>query len=62
MSYENKYLDLFIKHKEAVDAIIDQSVKIEKLEHEIEVLRQFGNKDCTAMADSYLSKEVKAMK
>jgi hypothetical protein len=35
MSYENKYLDLFIKHKEAVDAIIDQSVKIEKLEQQL---------------------------
>lgn len=30
----------------------------EKLKHEIETLRNFGNKDCTAMADSYLAKEV----
>ena len=33
--------------------------EIEKLKNEIYVLRQFGNKDCTAMADAYLAKEVK---
>jgi len=28
----------------------------EKLEQEIEILRRYGNKDCTAMADEYLQK------
>lgn len=32
--------------------------RIRKLEHEIEVLRFYGNKDCTAMADEVLSEDM----
>jgi hypothetical protein len=33
--------------------------RIKRLEREIELLRLYGNKDCTAMADEALSKEAK---
>ena len=33
--------------------------RIKRLEREIELLRLYGNKDCTAMADKALSKEAK---
>lgn len=36
---------------------IHYSNKIKKLKREIEVLRQYGNKDCTAMADEVLENE-----
>lgn len=44
---------------EGREKLIKLEKENEKLKHEIEVLRNFGNKDCTAMADSYLSKEAK---
>lgn len=33
------------------------SSRIAKLEHEIKVLRNYGNKDCTAMADEALTQD-----
>ena len=33
--------------------------RIKRLEREVELLRLYGNKDCTAMADEALSKEAK---
>lgn len=37
----------------------EQKQRIKRLEREVEVLRLYGNKDCTAMADEALSKEAK---
>lgn len=31
--------------------------EVARLEREIEILRQYGNKDCTAMADEVLNNE-----
>jgi len=39
--------------------IREQEDRIKRLEREIELLRLYGNKDCTAMADEALSKEAK---
>jgi len=39
--------------------IREQEERIKRLEREIELLRLYGNKDCTAMADEALSKEAK---
>jgi hypothetical protein len=33
--------------------------RIKRLEREVEMLRLYGNKDCTAMADEVLAKEAK---
>jgi cell division protein FtsB len=33
--------------------------RIKRLEREVELLRLYGNKDCTAMADEALAKEAK---
>ena len=33
--------------------------RIKRLEREVELLRLFGNKDCTAQADEVLKKEAK---
>jgi hypothetical protein len=33
--------------------------RIKRLEREVEMLRLYGNKDCTAMADEALAKEAK---
>ena len=33
--------------------------RINRLKREVELLRLFGNKDCTAMADEALTKETK---
>ena len=35
--------------------ILQAAKQIEQLEQEVEVLRQYGNKDCTAMADERLA-------
>lgn len=34
----------------------ERDVEIEKLRREVEYLRHYGNKDCTAMADDAMSK------
>jgi hypothetical protein len=46
---------VWIAERVAQVAALDMAL-VEKLEREIFVLRQFGNKDCTAMADDYLAK------
>ncbi len=33
--------------------------RIKQLEREVQILRLYGNKDCTAMADEALTKETK---
>lgn len=33
----------------------EQRLALEKLQKEVEILRQYGNKDCTAMADDVLN-------
>lgn len=33
----------------------DQAAEIERLKNEIETLRLYGNKDCTAMADAVIA-------
>jgi len=38
------------------DYILKLERKIERLQAEVEVLRRYGNKDCTAMADEQLEK------
>ena len=48
----NQALDL---HKE--NEALNQRIK--RLESEVEMLRLYGNKDCTAMADEALAKEAK---
>jgi hypothetical protein len=37
-------------------ALVEDCLLIQRMAREIEVLRQYGNKDCTAMADDVLSK------
>jgi hypothetical protein len=44
------------KSKEELNAAND---RIKRLEREVELLRLYGNKDCTAMADEVLKKEAK---
>jgi hypothetical protein len=39
------------------DEIRRLNEEIRKLQREVEVLRLYGNKDCTAMADEVLAKE-----
>jgi hypothetical protein len=38
--------------KTAADALEQQASEIERLRREAEILRQYGNKDCTRMADA----------
>ena len=51
--YSASYADVC----DAVDREIALRAEVERLRREVEVLRQFGNKDCTAMADDLLSAE-----
>jgi len=37
---------------------IKLQAQLKKAQREIEILRQYGNKDCTAMADEALNKKV----
>lgn len=44
------------KHIEILQNIIsEKDEEIKKLKFEIEILRDYGNKDCTYMADQYLA-------
>jgi hypothetical protein len=40
-----------------VEEVWRRDARIEELEREVEVLRQYGNKDCTAMADEALAQK-----
>mgnify|MGYP001825929840 CR=1 FL=1 len=42
---------------EQADALAAKDKRIASLEREVEILRAWGNKDCTAMADEALAKE-----
>ncbi|MCK4843059.1 MAG: hypothetical protein KAT04_14455 [Methylococcales bacterium] len=50
------YRDINSLERRAYMVMLGQELKINNLEREVEVLRQFGNKDCTAMADEELDK------
>ena len=51
-------LDHYIKEASIYANASKQHFKeVQKLKREIEVLRQYGNKDCTAMADEVLDNE-----
>ena len=41
---------------EAQAELTAKDAEITELKHEIEILRQYGNKDCTAMADEVIAK------
>jgi hypothetical protein len=51
----NRLIELLDKETE----LADKKARIEDLEREVYVLRLYGNKDCTAMADDLLDKRVK---
>ena len=40
----------------SADALLRQHAEIERLRDEVRVLRLYGNKDCTAMADEAMKK------
>ena len=42
---------------EMIEKCIKLGIENYKLKYEIEILRRFGNKDCTAMADEELGRE-----
>lgn len=56
-TYEGQHLrEAYIQLREGAEK---SRQHIKRLDREIEVLRLYGNKDCTAMADEALSKEAK---
>lgn len=46
-------------YNSANDALVKLGAEVKELENEVRVLRDYGNKDCTAQADEELGKEPK---
>lgn len=44
----------YSRERRAKRALLTAKIHIKKLQKEIDILRQYGNKDCTAMADEVL--------
>lgn len=53
-----KQVDVSAELKSKIESL---EAEVKRLKHEIEILRLYGNKDCTAMADDRISKDKQAL-